>query len=835
MKKIALLLALVLAMPAHPAPRLTFPSTGSSGTSDSADVADFRFTGTNVSRAKAILARAVYSSRGGMGATPVWNPGSIYTAYFFLRDLYMASAALPGHFTAAALSPGLERFFATVGGDPIDATQAAQHFIIATETPQYREGANNVGLRPTYDTAAYMILTTGQVYRRGDKTVYATHKAALKAMFESTPRAASGLLYSNPGEANCGWGFESGNYVYGELGMASALYAQAAREMVYMATDQGDTAYAATFKTHYTTLVTALRTLRRADGLYKAGSLADVRHAMLSGLLVAEDLIPDPQERAETAQALRNGVLQGQVVNPGGAVRHLFVGDYFPGAGNPPDSTQNGGWWQGQWTGWVARAMIVAGDPKLGQKIIQDAVDKLNAIYDVGGGAPWEIQNADGTAHWYNSLNSMAAGGFLEAATDQKPVGSYKLITQTGSDVPLAPRGFTVDAGGVFGLSEETYTGYSGQVVLRDPDGYTVTLLNTSAPVIVEDTPALNVTSDSTTAWEAYSALGIRTSRLVVGATAADGASALSTGDLKLGPTGGRLTLGAAGTLNFFDGAVNHNLLAGGSGSPGGSPGELQWNSAGAFGGLPNVRWGSTYGNLLVGPGSTEAPNVDLMVTSNDTTNFWTGRIVAGGASSNPFGVAFLMGQIQAGPTDYRAWLGAHNSALNAWADLWINPDGPATLHLGGPAPGLLTLDNNSGTSTFTGTLVVPDASFTVAKLSATGTPDGTTFLRGDGVWATPPGGAGAASFVAVDVDFGAGDTTASATVTGQTWVTSTSRISCTPTLHATSSRGEGEEDALIEGLTAAIHTRVNAVGFTLTVAAPNDTSGVYTFTCIGG
>lgn len=40
-------------------------------------------------------------------------------------------------------------------------------------------------------------------------------------------------------------------------------------------------------------------------------------------------------------------------------------------------------------------------------------------------------------------------------------------------------------------------------------------------------------------------------------------------------------------------------------------------------------------------------------------------------------------------------------------------------------------------------TFTIDNASVTVAKISATGTADSTTFLRGDGAWATPSGGGG--------------------------------------------------------------------------------------------
>lgn len=38
-----------------------------------------------------------------------------------------------------------------------------------------------------------------------------------------------------------------------------------------------------------------------------------------------------------------------------------------------------------------------------------------------------------------------------------------------------------------------------------------------------------------------------------------------------------------------------------------------------------------------------------------------------------------------------------------------------------------------------------------VAGISATGTPGATTYLRGDGTWATPAGGSGSTSFAAIE------------------------------------------------------------------------------------
>jgi hypothetical protein len=99
----------------------------------------------------------------------------------------------------------------------------------------------------------------------------------------------------------------------------------------------------------------------------------------------------------------------------------------------------------------------------------------------------------------------------------------------------------------------------------------------------------------------------------------------------------------------------------------------------------------------------------------------------------------------------------------------------------------------------------------------------------------TPPGGGGSANVVEVDVNFGTGTDSATVVVTGQTWVTSTSKIVCSPTLLATSTRAEGEEDPVVEGLIGAVYSRVAGTGFTLYVAPTlGVASGVVKFHCTG-
>lgn len=96
-------------------------------------------------------------------------------------------------------------------------------------------------------------------------------------------------------------------------------------------------------------------------------------------------------------------------------------------------------------------------------------------------------------------------------------------------------------------------------------------------------------------------------------------------------------------------------------------------------------------------------------------------------------------------------------------------------------------------------------------------------------------GGGGGGNAVEVTLDFGSGAADASAVVTGQAWVASSSKIVCAPTLLASGTRVEGEEDAVLEGLILAVHSRVAATGFTLTGSVREGIAlGQFTVHCLG-
>lgn len=143
-----------------------------------------------------------------------------------------------------------------------------------------------------------------------------------------------------------------------------------------------------------------------------------------------------------------------------------------------------------------------------------------------------------------------------------------------------------------------------------------------------------------------------------------------------------------------------------------------------------------------------------------------------------------------------------------------------------------------AGTYTSIDTVTASQVKIQIANLpSCTGSTNalqwnGTAFL----CTTISGGGGGGGNFLEQEVNFGATPTTnISVAVTGATWVTATTKILCNATMLATSDRGEGQDDAVVEELTCSPHTRVVGTGFTLACHAPQDTTGRYKIHCTGG
>lgn len=95
-------------------------------------------------------------------------------------------------------------------------------------------------------------------------------------------------------------------------------------------------------------------------------------------------------------------------------------------------------------------------------------------------------------------------------------------------------------------------------------------------------------------------------------------------------------------------------------------------------------------------------------------------------------------------------------------------------------------------------------------------------------------GGGGGGNSVEVSVDFTASAyPVLAATVTGQTWVTASSKIICEP--FATDADSQTVETYQVADLSVVAGSRVAGVGFTLYLRNPNGATGTFRFHCLGG
>lgn len=176
----------------------------------------------------------------------------------------------------------------------------------------------------------------------------------------------------------------------------------------------------------------------------------------------------------------------------------------------------------------------------------------------------------------------------------------------------------------------------------------------------------------------------------------------------------------------------------------------------------------------------------------------------------------------------------AEASVANLTTDLAAKAPTARLLNTTAPVTGGgdLSADRTIAVSDF----VASGASHARGTVPDPGASAGTTrFLREDATWAAPA--SGGANFVSATVDFGAypGSANAVVTVTGATWVTASSLVTCAPTMFATADRVDGAEDAILEGLSIAVSARVAGTGFKVSAApAMGSAIGKFLLSCTG-
>lgn len=120
------------------------------------------------------------------------------------------------------------------------------------------------------------------------------------------------------------------------------------------------------------------------------------------------------------------------------------------------------------------------------------------------------------------------------------------------------------------------------------------------------------------------------------------------------------------------------------------------------------------------------------------------------------------------------------------------------------------------------------DGGISASMIGQNGASAGQTLVWNGTAWA--PAAAGGGNSLTVDVTT-AGDSFASTTVTGQTWVASGSEIVATIMDHPS---GASAEEAMAEGVTVGVGAIVAGTGFTVYLNSPDGGVGPYRVAVVG-
>jgi hypothetical protein len=339
-------------------------------------------------------------------------------------------------------------------------------------------------------------------------------------------------------------------------------------------------------------------------------------------------IVPSMTSATPWAQYAQGPRRQG--VNQNGWIRQMAAYDEVVKYGDEAKYFQNTDFLQEGSLRWHGKLQFKNGNEAAGKLLVSDAngnLDYSNPSSGSPGGSTNNVQyNNSGAFAGSNNLNfdptniGLTVGGYMNLSAPNASNGVIMYNAQfTGGGTGYA----YINTGVAHKFQFATSGGYSVADVASGSGGTAISGSAWRYKLITDANGKVMIAGNSTSPGTIQSWLDVPAS------TTTTASMTIPEGVAPTTLIGGQFYAKSSDhTLHWVDGTnTDHNLLAGGgSGSPGGSSGNIQYNNAGAFAGTANLNYDATNVGLIVGGYlNTAAPN------ASNAIQMYNAQITGGG------------------------------------------------------------------------------------------------------------------------------------------------------------------------------------------------------------
>lgn len=602
-----------------------------------------------------MLARFVFTG-GPLNGTIGYSPGVTYSGSLYVRDFAITARGRPELFTPSELFGFINIFASLQGGSGQIYDGVALDGTLIT-------GPN--GVASIDNSFEFVDLCYSHYQKTGLPTAYTTYHTVITAAL-AYPTITNHLVnIADAGNSTkIGWGFQDDIVSTGYEAMTSMMRFRALNQLSEMATAAGETSNATAYSTEAALIPASLET-QLYDGtvhLFHNASTQNTQHSVMASAFAVVQNCVSSTVKAQICAKLLAGLpgnaddLAGKGFVQNGQISHLPLNETWSvvRGSHPAGTYQEGGYWA-VGTGWVYQAVALV---DLGQAntLLQSYVSYCRA--QPFATSPPEASNS--LIPYLGSPNYVVSACLPLEIFKGLGLVSYRTnqieTARTSGQPSFGPGGYK----------------YTDTAVMA---GWNVFNNGTT------DTPGIKVITGDYHNFAFNSSAG----RWRIGADIGESTGAsLVTGDASgnIFPAGsihflqqkGLIGPLGSGMITPDDGVVGAQVYADTGGGVRFGAGSLEF---GRF---------DLGGEFLIGLTTPDThTKMRVYESGSSGSDTWRGRGVFGGAIK-----AVVLGEINS-----LAVLGGHASALNAWADLYVQPGTSGTyVHLGASGGSQVKLDD---------------------------------------------------------------------------------------------------------------------------------------------